>query len=98
MTCIVNLQIPVKKEAKAKVYADLVTLVVATRTKPSCRWIYLAENDETGVIEVVSLWDSKASYQEYLKWRQSYGGFDGLANVLDGERVVRYLEVQHAFP
>ena len=98
MTCIVNLQIPVKKEAKAKVYAELATLLVGTRSKPACHWIYLADNGETGHIEAVGLWDSKAAYEEYLNWRMSYGALDGMADVLEGEPVWRYLEVQHAFP
>ena len=98
MTCIVNLQIPVKKEAKSKVFADLATLLVATRSRPDCLWLYLANNDETGQVEVVSMWTSKAAYEEYLNWRMSYGALDGLADVLDGEPVWRYLDVRHAMP
>ena len=39
MTCIVNLQIPVKAEAKPRVFADLASMLVATRTRPDCLWI-----------------------------------------------------------
>ena len=98
MTCIVNLQIPVKKEAKSKFFADFATLLVATRSRPDCLWLYLADNDETGQVEVVSMWTSKAAYEEYLNWRMSYGALDGLADVLEGEPVWRYLDVRHAMP
>ena len=98
MTCIVNLQILVKKEAKAKFFADFATLVVATRSRPDCIWLYLADNEDTGHVEAVSMWTSKAAYEEYLAWRMSYGALDALADVLDGEPIFRYLEVRHAMP
>jgi len=98
MTCIVNLQIPVKAEAKPRAFADLATLLVATRTRPDCLWMYLTDNEETGMIESVGMWTSKAAYQKYLDWRMSYGALDGMADILEGEPVWRYLEVRHEFP
>ena len=98
MSVIVNLLIPVKKEAKPQFYADFATLVGATRTKPACQWLYLADNAETGHVEVVSMWDSRKDYDEYLNWRMSYGALDGMADILEGEPVWRFLDVQHAFP
>ena len=71
MTCILNLQIPEKAEAKPRVFANLVTLLVATRTRPDCLWIYLTDNEKNGMIEVVGLWTSKAAYEENLSWRVS---------------------------
>ncbi|MDG2404122.1 MAG: hypothetical protein P8M25_03935 [Paracoccaceae bacterium] len=43
----------------------------------------MADNDETGVIEVVGLSDPKAAYEKFLNWIMSFGVFDSMADVID---------------
>lgn len=98
MTVIVNLQFPVKPEAKNNFVADFATLLVGTRSRPACHWLYLTDNSETGQIEAVSMWDSKEAYDEYVNWRRETGALDALADILDGDPVWRFLEVLHQYP
>ena len=90
MDTLVILEMPVKEGSLTELQALMKRLFPDTRRFAGCQDInaYLAEDGRTVVL--VQHWDSAASYQRYLAWRQETGVFAEIMAMLDGEPVMRF--------
>ena len=79
MTCIVNLSVSVRPELRAEFLHEMSLILPGTKAFAGCHFAYLSENDDSDVIEAVTIWDSRAAYETYLAWRQESGFLGSLA-------------------
>lgn len=73
MTCIVNLTITIDPAKRTEFLTEFSAVLPVTRAYSGCHGLYLCENDDSGQIEAVSIWESRAHYETYLQWRTDSG-------------------------
>ena len=91
---LVNLQLNIKPGVRKEFIEWFHSILPDTRSYEGCSALYccsLAEDAEA--VEVVSKWESKSHYDDYLKWREESGDLDFLGNFLAADPVFRFLSV-----
>ena len=75
MALIVNITWSINPEKRAQFLAKLSVKLPVTRAYDGCYWLYLADNVEKGdgIVEAVSMWESREKYDSYLDFREESG-------------------------
>ena len=76
MAIIVNITWSIQPAKHAQFLADLSVKLPVTRAYDGCFWLYLVENlddSDGGIVEAVSMWESKEKYDAYLDFREKSG-------------------------
>ena len=100
MALIVNITWHIKPETRAKFLADLSVLLPVTKAFDGCYWIYLAENADAGdgIVEAVSMWESREKYDTYLNFREASGQLSAFEeNYYSADPVWKYMPVMMNF-
>jgi quinol monooxygenase YgiN len=90
MDTLIILEMRVKEGSVAGLQAFLKQIFPDTRRFEGCQDINAYLGDDGRTIMLVQHWDSAASYQRYLTWRQETGVFAEIMAMLDGEPVMRF--------
>jgi len=91
---LVNLQLKIKPEVRKEFIEWFHSILPDTRSYQGCSALYCCSLEgDAEAVEVVSKWESKSHYDDYLKWREESGDLDVLGNFLAADPVFRFLSV-----
>jgi len=98
MAIITNLQARCQEGKGPEFLALAKEMLPVTRKYDGCNEYNLCVNPENSDhIEAFGKWDSKAYFDKYIQWRMETGAFEAMAPLLDGDPVIRVLEVDSVF-
>ena len=93
MTCLVILEIKLKKDLIEEFRAWERKILPDTRGFPGCASLSVVQNqDEPTSIAVLTQWDSRKQFESYFNWRNESGVFPELMQMLDGAPSLRYFD------
>lgn len=93
MSIRVVLELHVKPELADKVKDGFKEQLVDTRAFEGCEEISVIQNqDDPSEILVLEQWDSRQSYEAYLKWRTDRGDMDNIDKISTQPFQVRYYD------
>lgn len=91
-TMILNL--PVKPETRDDFIEVLKGAVPDTRNYDGCQHLEIwTPEDNNGLVQIYEIWESKEHQEKYFAWRVETGLLDAIAEFLDGEPSVTWLDI-----
>jgi quinol monooxygenase YgiN len=91
---LVNLQLKIDPAVREEFSQWFRAILPDTRSYVGCSGLYLVEVEgDADAFEVVSQWESKAHYDDYLNWRTESGDLDELGKYLAADPAFRFLPV-----
>jgi quinol monooxygenase YgiN len=97
MSVRVTLELHVKPEAAEQMKGGFKELLPDTRAFDGCEEISVLQNQEDPTMFlVVEQWETRESYEAYLKWRTDRGDMDNIAAVSTEPYKVSYFDYVRA--
>ena len=91
---LVNLQLKIKPGVRKEFIEWFHSILPDTRSYQGCSALYCCSLEgDAEAVEVVSKWESKSHYDDYLNWRDESGDLVTLGDFLAADPVFRFLSV-----
>lgn len=99
MAVIVTFEVRSKADKQQQMLEFLRGILPDTRAYQGCQGLtLLVDQDQPTSFVVHEQWDTRGHYEHYLAWRHSSGTVAAIAELLDGQPLVRYFDAAATYP